>query len=106
MIMRRKNQTVLSTVIGIFLTVSVQVDHHGQRSLITRHILPLTNLLAWFFNVIDGWQYLTAKPGAIRLRWQTGFTNIFSNTHYRLFISWTLIQIGFRSILYGTGITV
>lgn len=90
---RRRRQTMLSTTIGIFLSLNIQVERDGQRLFLNLPLLPLT---AWLWL---GWQ------GYLRLgHWgrtgQAGLKRLFE----RLTLWLTLTHIGCKSILYGVGV--
>jgi hypothetical protein len=90
---RNCRHSLLSTTMGAFLSLTIQVERNGQSQLFTWPLLPLTTWV-WI-----GWQlYLWFRQG------RSAVETCLSLVYQRLAVWRALTQIGYKSILYGVGV--
>lgn len=91
----KQNRIMLNTTIAVFLSINVQVEQNGQTRLFT---LPLLSLTTWLL----GWWRLKAVASRLREDISICLTSIRGWCMICLVVS----DIGFKSILYGAGVTL
>lgn len=92
---QKRRYTFLNTRIAIFLSLNVQVEQAGQIQLLTLPLLPLT---AW---LLAGWPWY-ARFRRLQHSVQIGLAEVWEYLNFWL----TFTSIGWKSILYGVGVTV
>lgn len=91
----KQKRTFLNTRIAIFLSLNIQVEQAGQAQLLTLPLLPLT---AW---LLTGWQwYIRFSRG--RQSVQLRLSEVLGRLNF--WLAFTLI--GWKSVLYGVGVTI
>lgn len=91
---RRRTRTLLDTRIAVFLSLNIQIEQAGQAHLLTRPLLSLTALVLFLWH------------------WYAGFSQIVTSVQrdldkldQSLNVWLTLVVIGWKSTLYGVGVT-
>jgi hypothetical protein len=86
---------MLSTSVAVFLSINVQVEKDGQAWLATRQLISLTWLLVQWYLFTSAIQQFDQS---IRVS--------LASLGERLSVTGTMFGIGYRSALYGLGVSL
>jgi hypothetical protein len=88
-------RSMLSTNIAIFLSINVQVEKDGQTWFVSRRLVSLTWILA---------QWLLCKKTTHQCC--QSIREYLTNLGEQLLVASTMLDIGYRSVLYGLGVSL
>lgn len=96
---KRRRKTLLSTSVGVYLSLNVQVQKDNNHpGLLTFPLLNLTTLLLWWWALQSGLGQARQLISEIQV-WA-------AVQQQQISLALTVFNIGIRSLLYGAGLPV